>query len=329
MKNRTLSISRRSIPYIKELRKITGSVTASILMQQLDYWFDERGGNPFYKFLEPCAHQKYKKDDSWCEELGFSPDEFRNAFSKIGVAYKSVDDFDKAKSNGTLFQRLGGADGGAPVGVVFYCYVIDKVNHMTYYHRNHEYVDSALDRLVSGDIGIDRGGHLGNGKVGTLANPTSYIGTESTRKTETKEEKKEKEKKDIPFRFSCDGFETREEKNQYAKAIDFYADDDVHFYDIEVFRMFKEHETTKIYKGNNPKYQGLILKFLSEEKLNTFGYEHLENYTRTAPECALYEKYTDLVNFAKAAAYTREQDAANFIDPNAETEEGPLDHERN
>ena len=39
MQNNTLAITRGCIPYFKELRKITGSVTASILMQQLDYWF--------------------------------------------------------------------------------------------------------------------------------------------------------------------------------------------------------------------------------------------------------------------------------------------------
>lgn len=37
MKNRTLAISRGCIPYIKELRNIAGSVTASILMQQKNF----------------------------------------------------------------------------------------------------------------------------------------------------------------------------------------------------------------------------------------------------------------------------------------------------
>ena len=39
MKNKILTLFRNNIPYIKELRILSGSVTASILMQQLDYWF--------------------------------------------------------------------------------------------------------------------------------------------------------------------------------------------------------------------------------------------------------------------------------------------------
>lgn len=198
MRNKILSITRSSIPYVKELRELTGSVTATILMQQLDYWFDKTDGKPFYKFLESCVHKDYKKGDSWCEELGFSPDEFRNAFHKIGTAYKSIEEYEKAKSNGILFNRYSGADGGAPVGVSFYCYVIDKVNHITHYHRNHEYVDQALNRLLFGDESENSDGsggwHIGKGNVSTLANPISYIGTETT-KTETTNKKKEEEKK--------------------------------------------------------------------------------------------------------------------------------------
>ncbi len=41
MKNKILTLFRNNIPYIKELRMLSGSVTASILMQQLDYWFEK------------------------------------------------------------------------------------------------------------------------------------------------------------------------------------------------------------------------------------------------------------------------------------------------
>ena len=61
MQNYILSNIRTCIPYIKELRNIAGSVTASILMQQLDYWFSKQGGEPFYKFKAPCEHSMYKK----------------------------------------------------------------------------------------------------------------------------------------------------------------------------------------------------------------------------------------------------------------------------
>ena len=50
MQNKTLAITKNCIPYFKELRTLTGSVTATLLMQQLDYWFNKQNGNPFYKF---------------------------------------------------------------------------------------------------------------------------------------------------------------------------------------------------------------------------------------------------------------------------------------
>ena len=72
MRNKILTLFRNNVPYIKELRQLSGSVTASILMQQLDYWFEKKPGG-FYKFLEPCENNElYKTGDSWTEELGFS-----------------------------------------------------------------------------------------------------------------------------------------------------------------------------------------------------------------------------------------------------------------
>ena len=79
MRNKILTLFRNNVPYIKELRQLSGSVTASILMQQLDYWFEKKPGG-FYKFLEPCENNElYKTGDSWTEELGFSKYEFKTA----------------------------------------------------------------------------------------------------------------------------------------------------------------------------------------------------------------------------------------------------------
>ena len=75
MKNHLLAITRRSIPYHPDLRTVAGSVTATILMQQLDYWFSQKPDG-FYKFLSPCNNQQYKPGDSWEEELSLSKDEF-------------------------------------------------------------------------------------------------------------------------------------------------------------------------------------------------------------------------------------------------------------
>ena len=133
MKNRILHLTRNTIPYVKELHAIAGGVLGCLVMQQLDYWFE---GYPegFYKFLEPSDHPAYKNGDSWTEELGMSRHEFRTAFDKIGIRYKSKSDFDQAVDK---FQGL------------FYCSYVDRRSNLTYYFRNHDLVDAALDELLS------------------------------------------------------------------------------------------------------------------------------------------------------------------------------------
>ncbi len=133
MKNRILHLTRNTIPYVKELHPIAGSVLGCLVMQQLDYWFE---GHPegYYKFLMPSDHPAYKDGDSWTEELGMSVDEFRTAFDKIGLRYKSKSEFDKAED-----KFLG----------KFYCSYVDRRSNLTYYFRNHDLVDAALDELLS------------------------------------------------------------------------------------------------------------------------------------------------------------------------------------
>jgi hypothetical protein len=139
MRNRILSITRNSIPYVKELKKLplVDSVNACILMQQLDYWF-ERYPDGFYKFLKPAERNSaYKQGDSWTEELGFSEAEFRTAFDKIGVRYESKTEYFKAEDK---FQGK------------YYCSYTDKIQHMTYYCRNHALVDAELAKLQFTEI---------------------------------------------------------------------------------------------------------------------------------------------------------------------------------
>lgn len=135
MRNRILHLTRNTIPYVKELQPLAGSVAGCILMQQLDYWF-ERHSEGFWKFLEPSNHARYKAGDSWTEELGMTPDEFRTAFDRIGIRYKSKGIFDATKDK---FQKK------------FYCSYLDRRENLTYYFRNHLLVDEALDALISRD----------------------------------------------------------------------------------------------------------------------------------------------------------------------------------
>jgi hypothetical protein len=145
--NRTLAIFADAIPYVKELREITGSVTAAILMQQLDYRFD-RYPDGFYKFLEPSEHSAYRAGDSWTEELGFSKEEFRNAFDKIGIRYMSRTQY--LEANKTLDRFKG----------KFYCSVFDRKTGVTTYFRNHDLTDDTLDSLVREKPGKRRSSNL-------------------------------------------------------------------------------------------------------------------------------------------------------------------------
>jgi len=79
-----LANDKELIVYRKELRQITGSVTSTILLQQIIYWNQKMGGK-FYKFIEPCKHSLYIIGDSWQEELGFSKKEFQTAFKKLNM----------------------------------------------------------------------------------------------------------------------------------------------------------------------------------------------------------------------------------------------------
>ena len=140
-KNNELALTAKLIPYHKEFRKIAGSVTATILWQQLEYWFSKKKGEPFYKFLEPLKIEKngYKIGDSWTEELGFSAFEFRAAFSRIGISYKSKKEYNE---NNDKFQNM------------MYCSYYDKINRQTWYFRNQKLVETNLGRLrnsISGD----------------------------------------------------------------------------------------------------------------------------------------------------------------------------------
>lgn len=71
------------ILYRKELNAITGGITSTILLQQMIFRFVNNDNKAFYKFKEPCSHEKYKDGDSWCEELGFSKKEFDTAFKRL------------------------------------------------------------------------------------------------------------------------------------------------------------------------------------------------------------------------------------------------------
>lgn len=80
---RQLTYSTDIKVYRPQFKRELGSVTASILLNQIIYWWHKMGYNSFYKFKEPCQHPLYHQGQSWCEELEFSKKEFDNALKKL------------------------------------------------------------------------------------------------------------------------------------------------------------------------------------------------------------------------------------------------------
>ncbi|MDU6853175.1 MAG: hypothetical protein E6370_00025 [Clostridiales bacterium] len=122
----------KTLKYCPQLNAFTGSITASLLMCQLEYWFNHTNGQAFYKFLEPCQDEHYHIGDSWIEEMGFTKTEFRTAFKHIGKIYKSKTEFLKSKDKfcGKLYLSY-----------------YDRIKKLTYYLRNNDEASSLLRNL--------------------------------------------------------------------------------------------------------------------------------------------------------------------------------------
>ena len=144
MKNKLLAITREGIPYLPQLKRVLKNTNATILMQQIEYWFHKKNGQPFYKFLsKPNKENKfYKNGDSWSEELVFSEKEVRTAFSKLGISYGSKRAFEETINSGkNVFRNERGEE-------FFYCSYHDKIKGITFYYRNNKYTDDFLDNLI-------------------------------------------------------------------------------------------------------------------------------------------------------------------------------------
>jgi len=118
---------QRMILYRPEWRTFTGSVTATILLQQILFRWDKNDRKPFYKFKEPCGHDLYRPGDSWTEELGFSRKEFDSALKKIGT------------------KRTKKTEGPTTSIVEYWT----DINRITYYNINPGVLQDELDKLYA------------------------------------------------------------------------------------------------------------------------------------------------------------------------------------
>jgi hypothetical protein len=224
MKNRSVAIGQGSLLYTKAYRQIAGSVTATILFQQMEYWFNKQPDG-IYKFMGPAPHNKrYKKGDSWTEELEFSVDEFRNAFDSIGVRYASYGEFEAAEDK---FKKLVKGEWVE----MPYCSYIDKVEGLTFYYRNHSFVDAKLDEINQRPDGQRQSGQMGKGNVPDGQRQSGQMGKgnlyhehdfKHTNNTHTQEEKPAAvgvEKKGEEEPLSRHGFPTVSAWAKYRKSI--------------------------------------------------------------------------------------------------------------
>jgi len=78
-----LTEDRKGILYRPRMNAITGSITASIFLQQTFYMWKANGRKPFLKFNAPCDHAMYRPGKSWQEEVGMSRRELESAREQI------------------------------------------------------------------------------------------------------------------------------------------------------------------------------------------------------------------------------------------------------
>ncbi len=121
--SRLMAEDKEMIAYRPKLNRITGSVLASVLLQQANHRFVNNDEQPFYKFRAPCKHALYHEGDSWTEELGFPGDEFDSALKRIGT---------KIVAGASKAEALKKTD---PTGLVLYW---TDSNRVTWYLVNVE-----------------------------------------------------------------------------------------------------------------------------------------------------------------------------------------------
>lgn len=164
-----LAEDKSLITYRPRMNRITGSVTSTILLQQILYWHKKNDGKPFYKFKEPCGHTLYKEGDSWCEELGFSRSEFDIALSNLAV------------------KRNKGNKDNLPDAFIYYWITPDRI---TYYTVNEEYLFSKILPLYVTQepaLGKDEKEGTEEDPQNSLVKPKSDLG--STKISDTKHNK--------------------------------------------------------------------------------------------------------------------------------------------
>ncbi len=113
------------IKFDRRVNKVIGCQRTTLIISTLEYWFSKKQDG-FYKFIAPCSHPLYKKEDSWTEELNCDAKSFTRSFKKIGMKYKSRTAFEEAEDK---FQGK------------MYASFYDRYSNRVFFVRNDEAVN--------------------------------------------------------------------------------------------------------------------------------------------------------------------------------------------
>jgi hypothetical protein len=128
-----LASGQTALKYYPKLNAVTGSVTATLLLCQINYWWHAMGRKPFYKFAAPCQHPYYKPGDSWQEELGFTRREYEGALKRIAIKIGTDDDKRQHLDSALVFYWTDG-------------------NRMTHWELNEPVFNRVLDEILTPDV---------------------------------------------------------------------------------------------------------------------------------------------------------------------------------
>lgn len=145
MTDKSIAHASKYIAFYQSYKSFCGTINATLLFNRLEFRFgsSDKYTDGFFKFTASCpGHKLYKEGDSWLEETTMSREEFDTAYLRIGTRHKSKSAFDLDPD---------------PFKGMMYCSYVNKIDHVTYYFRNHELVDNLLGFVRSKSLEFDLG----------------------------------------------------------------------------------------------------------------------------------------------------------------------------
>lgn len=125
---------------------LTGSINSSILLNKIIQWWKNKKRTPFYKYkTKPENPKPYAKGLSWCDELGFTEDEFDWAFRRIGMAVGSSDHLEKIKMISSMLPLWDSKHRLIDSHHLVLCW--RDIDRLTWFWLNEEFLLKALHHI--------------------------------------------------------------------------------------------------------------------------------------------------------------------------------------